>query len=337
MACAVADHPSGEGGVTFGKVYVRGDYNTFGEDAPPGVPQVLSDFSPPRFQPGASGRLELAQWLTSPGNPLTARVFVNRVWYWHFGEGIVRTPDNFGRMGATPSNPELLDYLAQRFIREGWSLKKLQKEIVLSSAYRMSSLPTEQQMAADPENTLFSRYPRRRLTVEELRDGMLWLDQSLDTTMGGTLQSGFGTDGENSSDRLSMKPEATRRRTVYVPLRRANLPGLLNLFDFGDATTTASQRTSTIIAPQALFLMNSEFVEDRAKALSKQVATGSDADRMRHLYVRILGREATGTEVDDALSYLTKFREKFPKRTPDDAWMSIGRILLASNEYIYLD
>lgn len=337
MACAVADNPAGEGGVTFGKVYVRGDYNTFGEAAPPAVPQVLSDFAPPQFPPSGSGRLELAQWLTRPDNPLTARVFVNRVWYWHFGEGIVRTPDNFGKMGARPSNPELLDYLAQRFIREGWSLKKLQKEIVLSSIYRMSSLPAEQQVAADPENTLLSRYPRRRLTVEELRDGMLWLDQSLDTTMGGTLQSGFGTDGENSSDRLSMKPEATKRRTVYVPLRRANLPGLLNLFDFGDATTTASQRTSTIIAPQALFLMNSEFVEDRAKALSLQAASGSDADRMRKLYVRILGREATGSEVDDALSYLTKFRDRFPKRAPADAWMSISRILLASNEYIYLD
>ncbi|BDC53017.1 hypothetical protein F183_A53320 [Bryobacterales bacterium F-183] len=339
MACAVADHPAGEGGVTFGKVYVRGDYNTFGEDAPPSVPQVLSEYAPPQFQPGRSGRLELAQWLTRPDNPLTARVFVNRVWYWHFGEGIVRTPDNFGKMGARPSHPELLDYLAQRFISEGWSLKKLQKEIVLSSFYQMSSIPTDQQVSADPENTLLSRYPRRRLTVEELRDGMLWLDQSLDTTMGGSLQSGFGTDGENSNDRLSMKPEAIKRRTVYVPLRRANLPALLNLFDFGDATTTASQRTSTIIAPQALFLMNSEFVEDRAKALAKQAAekANSDADRMRTLYVRILGREASGAEVDDALSYLNKFRDKFPKRTADDAWMSLSRILLASNEYIYLD
>lgn len=242
-------------------------------------------------------------------------------------------------MGARPSHPELLDYLAQRFISEGWSLKKLQKEIVLSSFYQMSSIPTDQQVSADPENTLLSRYPRRRLTVEELRDGMLWLDQSLDTTMGGSLQSGFGTDGENSNDRLSMKPEAIKRRTVYVPLRRANLPALLNLFDFGDATTTASQRTSTIIAPQALFLMNSEFVEDRAKALAKQAAekANSDADRMRTLYVRILGREASGAEVDDALSYLNKFRDKFPKRTADDAWMSLSRILLASNEYIYLD
>ena len=338
MACAVADNPAGEGGVTFGKVYVRGDYNTFGEDAPKGVPQVLSGVAAtPQFQPGTSGRLELAQWLTRPDNPLTARVFVNRVWYWHFGEGIVRTPDNFGKMGARPSNPELLDYLAQRFVANGWSIKKLQKEIVLSNAYRMSSMVTEQQIAADPDNTLLSRYPRRRLTVEELRDGMLWLDSSLDTTMGGTLQSGFGTDGENSNDRLSMKPESIKRRTVYVPLRRANLPGLLNLFDFGDATTSASQRTSTIIAPQALFLMNSEFVEDRAKALSKQTATASDAAHMRNLYFRILGREATGSEVDNALSYLTRFREKFPKRTPDDAWMSISRILLASNEYIYLD
>jgi mono/diheme cytochrome c family protein len=337
MACAVSEGT--EGGVVGGKVYIRGDYNSFGEDAPPGVPAVLGDFNPPSFGGKTSGRLELAQWLTRPDHPLTARVFVNRAWYWHFGEGIVRTPDNFGKMGEKPTNPELLDYLAQQFIKDGWSIKQLQKRIILSNAYQMSSVTDDATYAADPDNILLSRFPRRRLSVEELHDGMMWLDQSLDTTMGGTLQSGFGTDGENSNDRLSMKPENIKRRSVYVPLRRANLPALLNLFDFGDATTSASKRSSTTIAPQALFLMNSDFVAERAKTLSDQAAreAASPADRVRKLYTRIMAREASGDEVDRGLSYLAQFRQKFPKRSDADAWMSFSRILLASNEYIYLD
>jgi hypothetical protein len=338
MACAVSEGT--EGGVVAGKVYVRGDYSSFGEDAPRGVPTILaSAVAPPAFGQQGSGRLELAQWLTRPDHPLTSRVFVNRVWYWHFGEGLVRTTDNFGKMGEKPSHPELLDYLAQRFVAEGWSVKKLQKEIILSSVYQQSSLTNDETFAADPEDVLLSRFPRRRLTVEEVHDGMLALDRTLDTTMGGTLQKGFGTDGENSNDRLSMKPESIKRRAVYVPLRRANLPGLLNLFDFGDATSSASKRSTTIIAPQALFLMNSDFIVERARNLAAQSSSDgvSGADRVKRLYLRILGREATPRELDDAMSYLNSFRQKFAKRTEDDAWLSFSRILLASNEYIYLD
>jgi hypothetical protein len=336
MACAVAE---GSEGVVAGKVYIRGDHNSLGEDAPKGVPEVLSGVLPaPEFSPTNSGRMELAQWLTRPENPLTARVFVNRMWYWLFGEGIVRTPDNFGRMGEKPTHPELLDYLAQQFIKNGWSVKKMQKTILLSSAYQMSSLTTDATVAKDMDNSLLSRFPRRRLSVEELRDSMLWLDGSIDLTMGGTMQNGFGTDGENSNDRLSIRPDDVKRRTVYLPLRRANLPGLLNLFDFGDATSSASKRPSTTIAPQALFLMNSDFIVERARNLAKQSSAGSDSDRMKSLYLKILGREPSASEVDSGLSYLNQFQQKFTgKRTADDAWFSYTRILLASNEYIYLD
>src|SRR5438093_1240420 len=138
-----------------------------------------------------SGRLELADWLTRPDHPLTSRVFVNRIWYWHFGEGLVRTPDNFGRMGETPTHPELLDYLSRQFVESGWSVKALHRMILLSNTYQMSSLPGDAAATTDPENRLFSRFPRRRLSVEEMRDGMLAIDGSLDLTMGGTLQSGF--------------------------------------------------------------------------------------------------------------------------------------------------
>jgi hypothetical protein len=338
MACAVKE---GTEGVVAGKVYVRGDYNALGEDAPKGVPEVLTGVLPaPQFAETGSGRLELAGWLTRPENPLTARVFVNRMWYWHFGEGLVRTPDNFGRMGEKPTHPELLDYLAQQFMQNGWSVKKMQKLILLSSAYQMSSLTNDETVAKDQDNSLLSRFPRRRLSVEELRDSMLGLDGTIDLTMGGTMQSGFGTDGENSNDRLSIRPDDVKRRTVYLPLRRANLPGLLNLFDFGDATSSASKRPSTTIAPQALFLMNSSFISDRARNLSQQAAANAanPSDRMKSLFLKILGREATASEIDNALSYLNQFQRKFAgKRSPDDAWLSFSRILLASNEYIYLD
>jgi hypothetical protein len=202
----------------------------------------------------------------------------------------------------------------------------------------MSSLSEAAVTEADPENHLFSRFPRRRLAVEEIRDGMLAIDGSLDLTMGGTMQSGFGTDGENSKDRLSVRPESVKRREVYLPVRRANLPTLLNLFDFGDATTAASKRPATTVAPQALFMMNSQFVTERAQNLAKQAlddASLDSAGRVRALYQRILNREATPLEIDTGLSYMEGFQKR--GASLEDAWTSFSRVLLASNEYIYLD
>ena len=337
MSCAVEE---GAENVTLpaGKVLVRGDYNSPGEDAPKGFPLILAGAEQPAITKG-SGRLELADWLTRPDHPLTSRVFVNRVWYWHFGEALVRTPDNFGKMGDAPTNPDLLNYLSRKFIESGWSVKALHRMILLSNAYRMSSLPSNTVEKADPENRLFSRFPRRRLSVEEIRDGMLAIDGTIDLKMGGTLQSGFGTDKENSSDRLSIRPEAVKRREVYIPLRRANLPTLLNLFDFGDATTAASKRPATTVAPQALFMMNSEFVTERAANVAKQLLSDSSADqsaRVRNVYLKILNRQATAQEVDSGLTYMTEFQKR-TNLSQADAWTSLCRILLASNEYIYLD
>ena len=241
-------------------------------------------------------------------------------------------------MGETPTHPDLLNYLSRQFVESGWSVKALHRSIVLSNTYRMGSLAADAALEGDPENRLFSRFPRRRLSVEEMRDGMLSIDGTIDLTMGGTLQSGFGTDSENSSGRLSLRPEAIKRRQVYLPLRRANLPTLLNLFDFGDATTAASKRPATTVAPQALFMMNSDFVSERAQNLAKQILNNQSLDpagRVRTLYLRILNRQATPGETDGGLSYVEGFQKR--GASVADAWMSFGRILLASNEYIYLD
>ncbi len=321
------------------KVLLRGDYHNEGEDAPRAVPAILTPVAPAPSSFRGSGRLEVAEWLTRADNPLPARVMVNRIWMWHFGEGIVATPDNFGRMGARPTNPELLDYLASRFIESGWSIKKMQRMIMLSNAYQMATDTDAKTMEADPENLLMSRFNRQRLDVEEIRDSMLALDGTLDLTMHGTLQSGFGTDGENSSGRLSLNPETVKRRTVYLPLRRANLPSLLNLFDFGDATTVNGKRALTNVAPQALFMMNSEFVTERAKNVTAAILRNtqlSDRERLDRIYLQVLDRAPASDEADAAFTYMTRYQQQFHV-TPDVAWQSFCHVLLTSNEFLYLE
>jgi hypothetical protein len=336
MACAVQ-----EGEAVDQKVFIRGDYSSPGEDAPRVFPAIIEGFDQKPVATNGSGRRALGDWLAEPDHPLTARVMVNRIWHWHFGEGIVRTPSNFGKMGDRPSHPELLDYLARRFVESGWSVKAMHRLVMLSSAYQLSSVPSEQQTAADPENRLLGHFSRRRLQVEEMRDGLLAIDNSLDTTTGGTLQSGVGTDGENSNKRLSLNPEEVRRRMVYVPLRRANLAPLLNLFDFGDATTSMDRRSQTNVAPQALFMMNSGFVAERARNVASMLLgdqQADDAGRVERAYVLTLNRKPAEAEIDSALTYVKSFEQKFDgSRAPLDAWQSLCRILMSSNDFMYLD
>ena len=337
MACAVE-----EGEPVQQKVFVRGDYNNLGEDVPKAFPAILKKNESAVDWEG-SGRLQLANWLTRPDHALTPRVMVNRIWQWHFGEGLVRTPNNFGKLGARPTHPKLLDYLAVGFVERGWSIKRMHRLILYSSVYGMSSRvegdPGDSEQR-DPENKLLSHFSRRRLAVEEIRDGLLAIDGSLDLTMGGTLQSGFGTDGENSYKRLSLNPETVDRRMVYLPLRRANLPTLLNLFDFGDAVTSTGKRASTNVAPQALFMMNSEFVAKRARNLASSLMDSEvDESRLVQRAYRItLNRQADEKELHAGVSYVRNFRDEFSDSLTDqDAWYSFCRILMASNDFIYVD
>ena len=334
LACAIE-----EGAPVKQKVLVRGDYNNPGEDAPPAFPAILARYDS-KSQFSGSGRLQLADWLTGAENPLPKRVLVNRIWQWHFGEGLVRTPDNFGKMGDRPSHPELLDFLGREFIRQGYSIKALHRLMMLSSTYQMAS-ENPSASGTDTDNRLFSRFNRRRLTIEELRDGMLAIDGTLDVTMGGTLQTGRGTDGENNQERLSLNPEKLKRRTVYLPLRRANLPTLLNLFDFGDATTMSGKRQLTNVATQALFWLNSEFLSERSVQLTQTLLadkTTDDQARVASLYRRILNRQAAPDEITRAEQYLESFKQKFASEKAEPrAWQSLVRILMSSNEFSYID
>jgi hypothetical protein len=264
---------------------------------------------------------------------------VNRIWQGHFGEGIVRTANNFGIVGERPTHPELLDWLAAEFISNGWSVKKMHRLIMLSSAYRMSSEITPEKGEKDADNRLLSRFGMRRMTVEEIRDSLLLLDGGLDLTMGGTLQTGAGTDNEFSDGRKSLHPDNTKRRTVYLPLRRSNLSTLLTLFDFGDGTTSTEIRSQTNVAPQALFMMNSKFVAERARSLAKSLLQSDTADdaRVSRAWYKVLGREPNKDELQDSLRYI----ERFPAKASDDAdrrlaWSSLCRTLIASNDFIYL-
>ena len=340
MACAVE-----EGEIVDQRLHIRGDHHNPGEHVPKGFPVILGGRDEPPVGAG-SGRLALANWLTRPNHPLTARVMVNRIWQWHFGEGIVTTPNNFGTTGTRPTHPELLDLLAGHFVRSGWSIKAMHRLMMLSSVYQASSSVADEQDRLDPENKLLSHFNRRRLNVEEIHDGLLAMEGKLDLTMGGAIQEGVGTDGENSSKRLSASPEHVTRRMVYVPLRRANLPTLLNLFDFGDATTSAGKRSNTNVAPQALFMMNSEFVAERARNLAERLLaarlpndeTLSDSRRVERAYRITLNREADPGEIDSALTYVSAVKNKFKDSfSREDAWQSFCRILLASNDFIYVD
>ena len=196
-------------------------------------------------------------------------------------------------------------------------------------------------ISIDPNNELWSYFPRRRLDAEEIRDGMLAADNTLDPKMGIILQEGTGFQPENSSDRLSLDPESVLFRTVYLPLRRANLPPFLRLFDFGDATNSSGKRLQTNVPPQALFMMNSKFVEERSHNLANMLlksSLSSNREKVQYAYLRILNRLPSVKEEDTALNYIEKFQQKTNK-TKDglNSWQSYCHILFSSNEFIYVD
>jgi len=255
-------------------------------------PLILAGEHRKPFQQG-SGRLELAQAIASKENPLTARVMVNRIWLHHFGEGLVRTPSDFGMRSEPPTHPELLDYLATRFVagaREaggGWSVKQMHRAIMLSSAYQMSSEENDRGHKIDPENRLLWRMHRRRLDLEALRDSLLAVSGQLDPKIGGPAVE-------------ITKPPFPPRRTIYGFIDRQNLQGMFRTFDLASPDTTNSHRHQTTVPQQALFMMNSPFVVDLARHLAArpELATMTDpARRIRYVYRLLFGRLPSADEL----------------------------------------
>ena len=281
----------------------RGDYRQPARLVGPGVPSVLTDgktpFHPQRPWSGAKqtgNRLALARWLTRPDHPLTARVIVNRVWRHHFGVGIVQTLDDFGRAGAEPSHPELLDWLAVDFVTNGWSIKRLHRLMMNSATYRQSSTNTPEQLRLDPDNRLVSRMPLRRMEAEVLRDTLLSVAGELDLKQFGPADPVVaGNDGLVTSTRQ----DSGRRRSVYILKRRTQRLTVLDSFDRPVMSPNCIDRTDSIVAPQALFLMNDEIVHELSLAFAQRVideVTGDDRQRIRHLFMIALGRPPSDQE-----------------------------------------
>ncbi|HWB99247.1 MAG TPA: PSD1 and planctomycete cytochrome C domain-containing protein [Bryobacteraceae bacterium] len=295
------------------RVWIRGDRNNPGDDAPPRFLAILAHGERKVFTQG-SGRLELAEAIADRNNPLTARVMVNRIWQHHFGQGIVRTPSNFGELGDRPSHPELLDHLASWFTDHNWSMKALHRQIMLSAAYQESAEYSEKSFAADPENRLLWRANRRRLDIEALRDSLLFVSGNLDLTEGGKAVP-FGD--ENS------------RRTVYGFVSRRKLDRMLALFDFPNANNTSEQRMSTNVPLQRLFYMNGSLVAQEAQKLAARLADEpDDRARIRKAYRWLFDRDPDHAEVDLGLQFLRESREAWPQYT---------QVLLSSNEFIFVE
>jgi mono/diheme cytochrome c family protein len=308
-------------------VFLRGNPGNHGPNVPRQYLEVVSRDRKP-FTKG-SGRLELAQAIASADNPLTARVLVNRVWLHHFGAGLVRTPSDFGLRGEPPTHPQLLDWLAATFVENGWSIKELHRTLVLSSGYRQSSVDRPEAAALDPENRLLWRMNRRRLEFEALRDSLLAVAGRLDTRMGGK--------GEEIA-----APPFGKRRTVYGFIDRQNLPGLFRAFDLASPDSTSPQRFTTTVPQQALFLMNSPFPAEQARALVARpdvVAAKTDEERIDRLHRLTFGRPADPAEVKLGLEFLQAAQASQGKKEKGqlNAWEQYGQVLLLSNEFAFVD
>ena len=294
------------------RIAIRGDKDNLGKVAPRRFLHVLSEGVPETFSQG-SGRLELAQAIASPENPLTARVMVNRVWQHHFGQGIVRTPSNLGRLGAKASHPRLLDYLAARFIQTGWSIKALHREIMLSATYALSSQHREENAENDPDNRLLWRANLiQRLDAEALRDTILAVSGKLDRTRGGPSAP---LDDDH------------RRRTLYAVVSRTKPGPTLAMFDFPNPNSHSAGRSITVGPMQRLYFLNSSFVMDQAAALAerlKKEAPAGTQPRIQRAYRLLYGRPPTAAEMQMGLDYLQK---------GEGAWPKYAQALLASSEF----
>ena len=331
-------------------ILIRGNAHVKGKVVTPGFP-VIFDVADPEELPvsdayrSSGRRTQLADWIVDGANPLTARVMANRLWQFHFGRGIVRSPNNFGVVGNRPTHPELLDWLASEFVDGGWSMKRMHKTIVLSRTYRMSSRGNRDALAKDPTNNLFWRYDMRRLTAEEIRDSLLMASGTLNTKMHGpgiypempeealsTSSTGAGKWGESS-------PEEAARRSVYVHLRRSLLMPILTDFDLADTDASCPVRFSTTQPTQALGMLNSAFVNGQAELLAKRVeaeSTGDEGDRVRLALEIATSRAVATDEVARGLEFIDEMAE-VEGLSRERAFERFCLLALNLNEFVYLD
>ena len=320
-------HVLRDSGNTDMKVAIRGNLRKVGDVVPRRFLRVVAGAEPTPFTNG-SGRRELAAAIVDPQNPLTTRVFINRVWLHHFGEGIVSTPGNFGVLGDRPSHPHLLDWLVTEFIAEGWSVKQLHRLIMTSQTYQLSSQFVEESFSADGNNRLLWRMTPRRMDVESWRDSLLAVTGELDTAANGP-----------AIDNIT----ASRRRTLYARVSRNGdvFPSdeFLRRFDFPAMRSTVGKRASSVVPQQFLFLMNSPFMLDRAKALVARLEgmASTDDQRIHHAYQLLFSRSPSEQEVSIGLEFLATARDASTSApTEITQWQQYAQTLLSSNEFMFM-
>ncbi len=322
------------------RIHKRGDPLQLGDEVPRRNLALLG--GNPLPTDAGSGRLQLAEWLTDAHNPLTARVMVNRIWQHHFGAGLVATENDFGTRGQRPSHPELLDYLAQRFVASGWSVKAMHRLIVLSSTYQLGAgKPSEK----DPENRLLSRRTPLRLEAEAIRDSLLDVSGNLDRTMGGPHPFPPVDSWGYTQHNPFFAVYETKQRSVYLMTQRLKRHPFLALFDGPDTNASTARRLPTTVPTQALFFLNDPFVHEQSTALARRLRTArpDDKARLELAYLLTLGRPANNTEQQRDAAFLQKYREKLdqsavPAEQRDErAWAAVARTLFARNEFIYID
>ncbi len=331
-------------------IHIRGSHNNLGTPVNREFPEVMRYSSvPPVLPRNQSGRLELARWMASSQHPLTARVYVNRIWQWHFGRGLVPSTENFGALGDRPSHPELLDWLARNFIESGWSTKELHRLILLSSTYQQASSRTDSEVAqqADPENKLLWKFPMRRLEAEQIRDAVLAVAEQLDETIGGKtvpLRNRQFVFDHTSIDHTRYE---SKRRAIYLPVIRNNVYTLFEQFDFPDPTTPTGSRHETVVAPQALLMLNDPLLLDAAESFAIRVVRSRslEDERIEYAYELAVGREPNEQERDDAVAFFRRMTESGIPADPSptssakgrtSGWALFCQSLISGSEFIYV-
>jgi hypothetical protein len=328
------------------KIHVRGNHLTQSEEVPRRFLRVIAGENQTPLPADRSGRLELARWLTAPNHPLTSRVMANRVWRWHFGEGIVRSTDNFGRLGERPTHPALLDWLARRFVESGWSIKSLHRTIMLSATYQMSTAYNPEAAGVDPENRLLWRMNRRRLEAEAVRDAILATSGSLDRALGGRLLKANARQYVASTASVDIAQYQSFRRSLYLPVIRSALYETFQAFDFAEPSVPNGSRATTTVAPQALFMMNSPLVAEETKRLADELLSppsADDAARVRLLYARAFSRPPSEAELARALEFVERlqavpaWQSLAANERRGKAWQSLCRAAISSSEFIFVE
>jgi hypothetical protein len=326
------------------RIQKRGEPRQPGDEVPRRFLEVLGGDPLPPGTTG-SGRLQLAEWLTRPSNPLTARVLVNRVWAQHFGKGLVATPNDFGTRGQRPTHPELLDYLADRFVADGWSVKALHRRLLLSHTYQLSCVDDAEVTAADPANDLCGRFVRQRLDAESIRDALLLLAGNLDESPGGRHPfppvASWGFTQHNPFTAVY----ETDRRSVYLMTQRLKRHPFLALFDGPDTNASTAVRVTTTVPTQALFLMNDPLVHRQSAGFARRLlaARPDDRGRLELAHELALARRPGAAEIEEGLAFLGGFRELLRSTSipaaehEQQAWAALARTLMVRNEFLFVE